>query len=112
MNNPMNTLAKTTIHALAALGLVGAAASPALAGEGERMTIEVSTADLNLATVEGQKTLDRRVEKAVRSVCRTTSLSTGSRILTDEARTCLARARSDARRQVAVITERYEQRGG
>jgi UrcA family protein len=111
MKSPLNTLATTTIHALAALGLAGAAVSPALATNAERMTIEVTTADLNLATVEGQKTLDRRVEKAARSVCRATSLSTGSRVLSHEAQTCLAKARADAKRQVAALMAN-EQRGG
>jgi UrcA family protein len=111
MNNPLKTLAKTTIHTLAALGLAGAAVSPALAGNAERMTIKVSTADLDLATPAGQKTLDQRVEKAVRSVCRTTSLSTGSRILSQEAQACLTKSRADARQQVAVLVAN-EQRGG
>jgi UrcA family protein len=111
MKTPVKSLAKTTIHALAALGLAGAAVSPALANEPERMTIKVSTADLDLGTAEGQKALDKRVEKAVRSVCRTTSLTTGSRILSQDAQACLAKARSDARQQVAVLVA-SEQRGG
>ena len=111
MKSPLNTLAKNTIHALAALGLAGAAVSPAFASNVERMTIEVSTVDLNLATVEGQKTLDRRVEKAARSVCRTAGLNAGSRVLSHEAQTCLAKARADAKRQVATLLAN-EQRGG
>lgn len=111
MNSPLNTLAKNAIHALAAIGLAGAVVTPALASNVEHMTIEVSTADLNLATVEGQKTLDRRVEKAARSVCRTTGLNTGSRVLSHEAQTCLAKARADAKRQVAALVA-SEQRGG
>jgi UrcA family protein len=111
MNNPLKTLAKTAIHTLAALGLAGVAVSPALAGNAERMTITVSTADLDLATPAGQKTLDRRVEKAVRGVCRTTSLATGSRILSHEAQACLVKSRADARQQVAVLVAN-EQRGG
>jgi UrcA family protein len=107
----MKILAKNTIHALAALGLAGASISPVLAGEAQPMTIKVSTADLDLATPAGQKMLDKRVEKAVRSVCRTTSLSTGSRILSQDAQACLAKARSDARQQVAVLVA-SEQRGG
>ena len=111
MKTLAKNLTKTTIHALAALGLAGAAVSPVLAGEADRMTIKVSTADLDLGTAEGQKMLDKRVEKAVRSVCRTTSLSTGSRILSHDAQVCLAKARSDARQQVAALVA-SEQRGG
>ena len=101
----MKPLAKITITTLAALGLAGAAVSPALAGEAQRMTIAVGTTDLDLGTAEGQKALDKRVEKAVRSVCRTTSLSTGSRVMSQDAQACLAKARADARVQVAALTE-------
>ncbi|WP_086606867.1 UrcA family protein [Erythrobacter donghaensis] len=107
----MKPLAKTITHTLAAIGMAGAAISPALAGEVQTMTISVDTADLDLGTVKGQKTLDQRVEKAVRSVCRTTSAQTGSRVMSDEARTCLAKARADARQQVALLLSN-ERRGG
>ncbi|WP_181443536.1 UrcA family protein [Porphyrobacter sp. YT40] len=107
----MKPLAKTATHTLAAIAMAGAAISPALAGEVQTMTISVDTADLDLGTVKGQKTLDQRVEKAVRSVCRTTSVTTGSRVMSQEARTCLAKARSDARQQVALLLSN-ERRGG
>lgn len=107
----MKPLAKTITHALAALGLAGAAITPAMAGNAETMTIQVPTADIDLGTAKGQRTLDQRVEKAVRQVCRTTSLTTGSRTLSQEARACLAKARIDAKQQVAaLVTE--QQRGG
>ena len=107
----MKPLAKTITHTLAAIGLAGAAISPALAGDVQTMTISVQTADLDLGTAAGQKTLDQRVEKAVRSVCRGTSVQTGSRIMSQDARSCLAKARSDARQQVAVLLS-DERRGG
>ncbi len=107
----MKPLAKTITHALAAASLAGAAISPALAGNMQSMTIHVPTADINLGTAKGQKTLDQRVEKAVRQVCRTTSLTTGSRVLSQEARACVAKARSSARQQVAALTSE-QQRGG
>jgi UrcA family protein len=107
----MKTLAKTLTHTLAALGLAGAAITPALAGETQRMTIAVSTADIDLATAKGQRTLDQRIEKAARTVCRTTSVTTGSRIMSQESQACLAKARSAAREQVAVLVAE-QQRGG
>lgn len=108
----MKTLAMT----LAALGLAGTAISPAVAGPVyggnlDRMTISVPTNDLDLGTAEGQKRLDQRVEKAVRTVCRTTSLTTGSRIMSQESKACLAKARTDAKQQVALLMSN-EQRGG
>ncbi|AOL93359.1 UrcA family protein [Porphyrobacter sp. LM 6] len=96
---------------LAAIGLAGTAISPAFAGKTETMTIHVPTADINLATPEGQKRLDQRLEKAARTVCRTDSLTTGSRILSQESRECLAKARSDSKQQVAALMNN-EQRGG
>lgn len=112
----MKTLAKTFTHALVAAGLAAAAATPSLAaaGTGEpvmRMTLKVSAADLDLATPEGQRKLDSRVEKAVRTVCRINDQTTGTRILNRDALTCLAKARSDARAQVAALKSEA-QRGG
>lgn len=101
---------KTLALAAAALGLVGTTA-PAFAGEVERMSIKVGFGDINLATAEGQETLDKRIEKAVRTVCRVNDVSTGSRQLTQEKRDCLVKARADARQQVALVTG-DRQRGG
>ncbi|WP_233994131.1 UrcA family protein [Porphyrobacter sp. AAP60] len=103
---------KTIAYGMAAAGVAGAAISPAHAGNIDRMTVNVPTADINLATVQGQKRLEQRLEKAVRTVCRTTSLTTGSRVLTQETRACLAKARSDVKQQVAALYSRNEQRGG
>jgi len=108
----MKPLAKTITHALAALGLAGAAITPAMAGNGQILTVKVNTSDIDLGTAQGQKTLDQRVEKAVRQVCRTTSLTTGSRVMSQEARACLAKARTDAKQQVAALTTLGQQRGG
>ena len=108
----MKPLARTITHALAALGLAGAAITPALASEAGRMTIDVSTAGLDLATAKGLKTLDQRVLQAVRTVCHTNTVTTGTRIPSQEAKACLASARSDAQQQVAALTSRNERRGG
>ena len=112
----MKTLAKTITHALVAAGLAAATATPSLAtaGNGEpvsRMTMTISAADLDLATVEGQRKLDHRVEKAVRTVCRINNPTTGTRILSQDALACLAKARSEARAQVAALKSE-QQRGG
>lgn len=107
----MKPLAKLMTHALAAAGLAAAAFTPAQAGQMEQMRVTVSAEDLNLATPAGQRALDQRVEKAVRQVCRVTSPTTGSRILSQEVKTCLAKARAEARQQVAALV-RADQRGG
>ncbi len=107
----MKPLAKTITHTLAALGLAGAAVTPAMAGNGQILTVKVNTADIDLGTAQGQKTLDQRVEKAVRHVCRTTDLGTGTRVMSQDALACLAKARTDAKQQVAALTIE-QQRGG
>lgn len=108
----MKTLAKTAVHALVALGLGGAAVSPVLAENVSlRRTAAVSYAGIDLGTPEGQKILDKRIEKAVRHVCRTTDVQTGRRVMSSDALNCLAQARADAKRQLAAIMTN-EQRGG
>lgn len=101
---------KTLALAAAALGLVCTTAPAFATGTGS-MTVEVKLADINLGTASGQKLLDQRIEKAVRTVCRVTSPTTGSRVLTKDVRDCLASARADARQQVALLTG-DRQRGG
>lgn len=102
---------KTFALAAAALGLACTTAAPAFAGQGEPMSVRVNLSDINLASVSGQKLLDRRIDYAARTVCRADVPTTGSRILTQEKRECLAKARADARQQVAAITG-DRQRGG
>jgi UrcA family protein len=101
---------KSFVLAAAALGLVSTTA-PAFADQRERMTIKVELDDINLGTAAGQKVLDQRIERAVRTVCRTNDLTTGSRVLTQEKRDCLVRARAEAREKVAVVMGDL-QRGG
>lgn len=102
---------KTFAIAAAALGLACAPAAPAFAGPAEKMTIEVDVSDINLATPSGQQRLDDRVERAVRTVCRINSVQTGTRLMSRDARACLAKARASAKSQVAaLIADR--QRGG
>jgi UrcA family protein len=108
----MKTLAKTAFHSLVALGLVSTAAAPAFAQNVDRTTVSVPYGDLNLATPAGQKALDRRVDKAVRTVCRVGRIeSTGTRIMSSDAIACLAQARAEAKQKVAAIIVN-EQRGG
>ena len=112
----MTTLAKTFSLALAAAGLAGAAITPALAAPASpapagQMTVPIATADLDLDTPAGQRTLDRRINAAARQVCRSVSVTTGTRIANPEALDCLAKARADARQQVAALMN-AERRGG
>lgn len=107
----MKTLAKTFTLAAAAISLAGTAITPALAGQPVLRTAEIAFGDLDLGTAEGQRTLDRRIEKAVRQVCRTVSVQTGTKIMDRDAQDCLVRARAEAKQKVAARTS-TEQRGG
>jgi len=104
----MKTLAKVFTHSLAAAGLSAALVAPALAGNpfednAPRRTAEVHVGDLDLGTAAGQRTLDARVESAIRQVCRSVSVETGTRIIDQSAQECKARARAEAKSQVAAL---------
>ncbi len=112
----MKTLAKTLASTLVAAGLSAALVTPAFAANpfeehAPRPTMQVRTADLDLATEAGQRTLDKRVETAVRQVCRVVSPRNGTRILDQGVQECKARARAEAQSQVAALMDR-NQRGG
>jgi UrcA family protein len=111
MEEHMNTLAKATTVALAAFGLVGTAITPALATDGETKTVGITFSDLDLATPQGQKILDERIERAVREACSASSMTTGTRIQSSEHRACVAQGRAQARQQIAKIAQN-PQRGG
>lgn len=113
----MNTLAKMLTHSLAAAGLSAALVAPAFAGNPfedntPRRTAEIRLADLDLGTEAGQRTLDTRIENAIRRVCRTTDLKTGTRIMDQSAQECKTRARAEAKQQVAALMRSDAQRGG
>ena len=112
----MKTLAKMFTHSLAAAGLSAALVAPAFAGnpfaEAPRNTAEVHFADLDLGTEAGQRMLDTRIEAAIRKVCRSVDLKTGTRIMDQSAQECKARARAEAKSQVAAIVRSDVQRGG
>ena len=99
----------TLALAAASIGVTGITA-PAFAGETIRKTQEVSYKGLDLNTAEGQKMLEQRVEIAARRVCDYNARPTSTR-MRKEARACLAKARINARAQVAAVIE-DERRGG
>jgi len=100
---------KTFAIAAAALGL--AVTAPAHAAPAEKITIQVDYSDINLSSAKGVQLLEDRIEKAVRTVCRVDHVQTGSRLVSRDARACLAKARASAHQQMAAITS-DRQRGG
>lgn len=93
---------KTFALSAAVLGLAVTAA-PAFAGPVEHQSKTVSTAGLDLATPEGQKLLDQRIERVAREVCGISDSRTGTRMRSVRARKCLTEARASAKRQVASM---------
>lgn len=96
---------KYPLIALAAIGTV-ITATPAMAGEAK-----VAYHDLNLASVEGQETLKRRISQAAKQVCGYNDLNTGTRAATPDMRRCLAKAKASASQQMAVVIDE-ERLGG
>lgn len=74
-------------------------------------SVAVEIGDLDLATAEGQRKLQTRVDRAVRQACRVTDPQSGRRAFNPDARNCLANARAHANRQVAALLG-DSQRGG
>ena len=94
---------KTLIAALALTATL-----PALAGESRVVRYD----DLNLASPAGMERLERRIDRAARSICGLggTARFVGVRAL-EAADDCLAKAKAGAARQVAAAEAR-QARGG
>ncbi|MGV2494712.1 UrcA family protein [Pelagerythrobacter aerophilus] len=93
---------KRHLATLTAAAVLGAAATPAVAE-----SLSIPYKDLNLASAEGQKTLDLRIESAVRDFCGMNQTSTGTRIVSGEARQCYAETKKQAQKQFAAIIDRH-----
>ncbi|MEW4449375.1 UrcA family protein [Qipengyuania sp. JC766] len=83
---------------LMALSMATALVAPAMAAD---MTIEFR--DLDLATEQGQKTLERRIDRAAREICGLDDTTLGTRIRDRESRQCYTRAKASAERQVTAL---------
>ena len=91
--------------AAAGLAITGVQASAGESG------VAVTYADLDLSSVEGQKTLERRLSTAIEQVCNTNEVQTGTRIRSSSSSKCAKQAKAQAKQQVAAIVER-EKLGG
>jgi UrcA family protein len=94
----------STILALAA----AAAATPALSAD-ELEAVRVHYKDLDLATKTGRDELDRRLDRAARSVCGLDEAKTGTRLPSEAARRCLADVRARLDGQFAAVIGRQTQ---
>lgn len=91
---------KRYLVAMTAAAVLGGAATPAFAE-----SLSIPYHDLNLSTAEGQKTLDRRIDKAAREFCGLDQTTTGSRISSRESRQCYADTKKQAQKQFAALLD-------
>lgn len=96
---------KKTLAALAALSLT------TLSVSAQAQDAQVKFDDLNLATAKGQKMLDRRIDRAARSICGIDRQQTGTRMRDKGAAECYAEAKAKASAQVAALIERSAKGG-
>ncbi|MCB2088484.1 MAG: UrcA family protein [Sphingomonadaceae bacterium] len=96
---------KRPLIALAALGSL-AITTPAFAE-----SVEVRYADLNLASVEGQRVLEQRIDRAARKVCNYDQPVTGTHLRSADAERCYAQAKAAAKEQFAAVVQE-QQLGG
>lgn len=92
---------RSTILALAAVAL----AIPAAATEADAGSVGVRYNDLNLASKAGQEELDRRLDRAARSVCGMDAVRTGTRLASADSRRCYREARVALDKQFAALVK-------
>lgn len=72
---------------------------------------QVVYADLDLATVDGQRALDARIRRAARTVCKADEPPTGSRVASSESQACFRDALRSARARFAEVLTAPRQGG-
>ena len=87
------------------LALAAAVAVPAHAASTDSASVAVRYSDLDLATEQGQKTLEERLDRAARQVCGLDERATGTRIAGREATACYRQAKEQLARQVARVVD-------
>jgi len=90
---------KKTLIALVAASITVSAA-PAFASD-----VAVPYADLNLASVDGQKTLERRIDRAAKKACNFDGYTVRSLIGSPESEACYDKAKASATTEMAAIVE-------
>lgn len=90
---------KQTLIALSAAA-VALSAAPAFAKD-----VAVSYADLNLSSIEGQKTLERRLDRAAKKACGYDVAITSTRLSSPQTMDCYNKAKAKAQTTVAALVE-------
>jgi UrcA family protein len=93
-----------------AAGAMAATALPAQAAR-ESQGVAVQYRDLDLASAEGQRALEDRLDRAARGVCGVGQTTTGSRLPDRQATRCYNETRAQLAEQFAEVVA-AERRGG
>jgi len=92
--------------------IVGVAAVPTPAAAQEQVaTATIEFADLNLASEEGQKALEGRIQRSARRVCGMDEVRTGTIMQSRAATQCYRQALRSARARVAEAVRQSRQGG-
>ncbi len=103
----MRTLTSAYLVSLSATLTVAVMAATATAhAETVRQSQEVRFNDLDLASSQGQRQLERRIQRAARTVCGMDEIATGTRLASRESSRCYNQALRDTREQTAIANGR------
>ena len=92
-----------SLSATLTVALMAATVTPATAhAETVRQSQEVRFNDLDLASSQGKHQLERRIQRAARTVCGMDEIATGTRLASREASRCYNQALRDTREQTAA----------
>ncbi|TCM18629.1 UrcA family protein [Novosphingobium sp. PhB165] len=97
---------KTTSIAAAAAALAFTGLSLTIAAPVFAKDVTVRYADLNLTSVAGQKTLERRLNAAARDACGYDMIDPGTRLRNPDAVACYNKALVQAHEHMAAVVER------
>jgi len=95
-----------------ALALAAAVLAAPVAAADEAPSVGVRYGDLDLTSEEGQRQLDRRLERAAREVCGLNEKVVGSHLRSQHSRECYREARRDLDQQYAQLVSRKAAAGG
>src|SRR5690349_16365771 len=98
---------KTILKNIVLVSLLGTIALQAAPASAQTVSKRVSYADLDLATAAGQKTLERRISRAVREVCGRGMGAISAYDIVSTSR-CMAEARNSTRDQFAFAVRRAQ----
>ncbi len=80
-------------------------AALAFPASAQTVSFEVKYRDLDLASVDGQETLEQRIDNAARKACNYSRHETGSRLRGADMKRCFEEAKVSATKKFAAVIE-------